>query len=389
MSARDANDIYREQGEAGVRAMHDSARKFDGGRYIDPPPGQPPRPLPLRKNRFKLIPFSELRPTTTPNYLVKGLIPRTGLVVVWGPPKCGKSFWVFDLTMHIAARLQYRDRRTRQGPAVYCAFEGADGFKVRAQAFRQQHNIADDVPFYLVPAVINLITDHAELISSIAAQTTTPAVVVLDTLNRSLVGSESSDEDMANYVKAADAIREKFGCAVIIVHHCGVEGTRPRGHTSLTGACDAQLAVKRDAQHNIIVTVEHMKDGPEGATIGSRLEYVELGVDDDGDPITSCVVIPIEGDIRSKPEQKFALVPTAALRELIELTAKVGTVGPASEHIPRGVTGVTLDSWREHLMKTQLINREGGYREQFRRIHVKLKNAGAIGVWENFVWPVT
>ena len=27
-------------------------------------------------------------------------IPRVGLVVVWGPPKCGKSFWAFDLAMH-------------------------------------------------------------------------------------------------------------------------------------------------------------------------------------------------------------------------------------------------------------------------------------------------
>jgi hypothetical protein len=39
---------------------------------------------------------------------------------------------------------------------------------------------------------------------------------VLDTLNRSLAGSESDDEDMAAYVKAADAIREAFGCAVVI-----------------------------------------------------------------------------------------------------------------------------------------------------------------------------
>jgi RecA-family ATPase len=101
--------------------------------------------------------------------------------------------------------------------------------------------------------------------------------VVLDTLNRSLRGSESSDEDMTAYLKAADAIREAFDCAVIIVHHCGVDGTRPRGHTSLTGTVDAQLAVKRDASDNVMVTVEHMKDGPEGDVIGSRLERVELG----------------------------------------------------------------------------------------------------------------
>jgi hypothetical protein len=28
-------------------------------------------------------------------------------------------------------------------------------------------------------------------------------------------------------------IRNAFGCAVIVVHHCGIDATRPRGHTSL------------------------------------------------------------------------------------------------------------------------------------------------------------
>jgi hypothetical protein len=68
-----------------------------------------------------------------------------------------------------------------------------------------------------------------------------PGLIVLDTLNRSLAGSESSDEDMGNYIKAADQLREMFKCAVIIIHHCGLAEERPRGHTSLIGADDAQV----------------------------------------------------------------------------------------------------------------------------------------------------
>ena len=109
---------------------------------------------------------------------------------------------------------------------------------------------------------IDLVKEHTDLIAAIrAALTEPPVVVVLDTLNRSLVGSESSDTDMSNYVRAADAIRDAFTCAVIIVHHCGINDSRPRGHTSLTGAADAQLAVKRDLNGTICVTVEFMKDG--------------------------------------------------------------------------------------------------------------------------------
>ena len=46
---------------------------------------------------------------------------------------------------------------------------------------------------------------------------------------------------------------------------------RPRGHTSLTGAADAQIAIKRDDARTITATVEWMKDGPEGDEIFSRL----------------------------------------------------------------------------------------------------------------------
>jgi RecA-family ATPase len=74
----------------------------------------------------------------------------------------------------------------------------------------------------------------------------TPAVVVIDTLNRTINGSENKDEDMGRFIKAADTIQRAFGCVVVIIHHSGVSGDRPRGHTSLSGANDAQIAVERN-----------------------------------------------------------------------------------------------------------------------------------------------
>ena len=157
------------------------------------------------------------------------------------------------------------------------------------------------MPFYLQPVTLDLVKEAPELIRVIrrALGNVKPVVIVLDTLNRSLRGSESSDEDMSAYIRAADSLREAFDCAVIIVHHCGLDGTRPRGHTSLTGAADAQLSVSRDAGGNIVMTVEYMKDGAEGDAIVSRLETVEVGRDEDGDPITSCVVLPTEDSGRA------------------------------------------------------------------------------------------
>src|SRR5262245_54054476 len=253
---------------------------------------------PKQGSRIKLVPFDEIKLGTEPRDLVKGIIPRDGLIVIWGPPKCGKSFWMFTVAMHVALNWLYRERRVQQGPVVYCAFEGQNGFEARAEAFRQTFPIetSEPVPFFLQPLTLDLVADQAELIAVIGQQlgAAPPVLVVLDTLNRSLRGSENDSKDMSAYISAADAIREAFHCAVIIVHHCGVDGTRPRGSTALTGAVDAQLSVKRDASDAVIVAVECMKDGVSGDIIGSRLKQVEVGKDQDGELITSCVIEPVD-----------------------------------------------------------------------------------------------
>jgi hypothetical protein len=328
-----------------------------------------PLPVPARANgharpaegaRIKLIRFRDLRPSTDPEYLIKGLIPRTGLVVVWGPPKCGKSFSTMDMMLHVALGWEYHGDAVQGGPTVYCAFEGQSGYGKRAEAFRRHHHLEDDadIPFYLVAARFSMVKDHLELIQAIKEQLgagtppsdTKPVAVVLDTLNRSIDGSESDDKDMTAYIKAADAIREEFGCAIIIVHHCGVDATRPRGHTSLTGAVDAQLAVKRDVAGNVMMTVEWMKDGEEGDTVACRLEAVRVGTDSNGQSIFSCVVVPADDTLiptKAKPT-KLPKAAQTALRALKEAVIELGAVPPASNHIPPAVRVVTFDQWRDY-----------------------------------------
>ena len=257
------------------------------------------------------MPFDKIAAGSERVYAVKGIIPRTGLAVVWGPPKCGKSFWVFDLVMHVALGWEYRGKRVQQGPVVYLALEGGNGFKARIEAFRQRFlpEDAEPVPFFLIADALNVAKDHADLIGCIRLQAgeQLPAVVVIDTLNRSIAGSESDDKDMSAYIRAADAIRTAFNCVVIVVHHCGIDASRMRGHTSLTGAEDAEIAVRRDAANNILAEVARMKDGAEGEVIVSKLEVEEVGADVDGDAITSCVVLPAKAvqAAESAPEMRL------------------------------------------------------------------------------------
>lgn len=278
---------YREPAELAFSAVEVPDIKCDGLSQL---------PSATVSSRFPLVPYRQLKTSPEVNYLVKGFLPREGVGVLWGPPKCGKSFSWYDIAMHVAMGREYRGRRVTQGTVVYCAFEGAAGYGARTEAFRQHYKVAPDtdVPLFLMPARTNLIKDHLALIAAIRSQLTSntaPAMVVLDTLNRSFVGSESKDEDMTAYYLAADALRAAFGCFVQIIHHCGLNGDRPRGHSSLTGAVSVQHAQSRSG-NDLTIEVEFMRDGPEGAKIESRLVTVELGKDVEGDPITSCVTVP-------------------------------------------------------------------------------------------------
>src|SRR5215208_41452 len=107
------------------------------------------------------IPFERIKLSTTPNYLVKGLVPRVGLTVIWGPPKSGKSFFALDLLAHVALGWRFRERRVQRGAVIYLVLEGDEGFKARVEAFRR-HRLAEDherIPLYYMPARLDPVKD--------------------------------------------------------------------------------------------------------------------------------------------------------------------------------------------------------------------------------------
>jgi hypothetical protein len=350
-----------------------------------------------KPQRFALVKFDDVLMTTTAFYLVKDLLPRSGLVVIWGPPKCGKSFWACDLLLYVSLRWEYRGLRIQGGHIVYIVLEGHVGFKRRIEAFKREHPESKGAPFYLMLAALDLIGDQKALIAAIRAQlpkSISPVAVCIDTLNRSLVGSESSDQDMAAYVRAADALRDAFDCCVPIIHHCGHNTERPRGHSSLLGAVDVQIAVKRDAADNIVATVEFAKDGATGLEIVSKLRVVEVGLDDDGDMMTSCVIEPVGEPIRREaadPKPKgLTNAAKNGLRALRMAVDELGEIPPASDHIPQKVRAVTTSQWRDYAFRLGISSSEKAHAKStaFNRALDKLLAAGKIAIWEPYVWPV-
>jgi AAA domain len=294
--------------------------------------------------------------------------------------------------MHAALGWPYRGRRVEQGTVVYIACEGERGLAARNAAFRQSRLTEnDDPPFYLLTTRLDLPGQVDQLISDIADQIppTPCGAIVLDTLNRSIRGSESRDEDMSTYVAAADALRQRFKCAVIIIHHCGINDSRPRGHTSLTGAVDAQLAVKRSAADKIIVTLEWMKDGPEGDEIASRLDTVQVGTDDNELPIASCIIEPaqhIQG--KTKPAKKLSSHDAITLDALKKAIGAHGERAPTHHYVPSAATVISVDLWRRfYLAGTSTDGQnEDTRRKAWRRSRDRLIAEQFVCMHDEMVW---
>jgi hypothetical protein len=227
---------------------------------------------------------------------IRNVLPDGGAAVVMGAANSGKTFVVLDLVLHIAAGQPWRGIRTRRGLVVYVASEGGHGFRNRLAAAKQRYPWAKGAPFLAIFDAVNLLNGDADAIvaavKSAEAEAGEPAaVVVLDTLARVMAGGdENSGQDMGKVVVAMDAIRAQTGAAVILVHHVGKDATKgARGHSSLRGAVDTEILVE-GASGVRTATITKQRDAEVGQTFGFELVPVDLGRDDDGEPVTSCVV---------------------------------------------------------------------------------------------------
>ena len=157
-------------------------------------------------------------------------------------------------------------------------------------------------------------------------------LIILDTLNAAMTDlDENTSTDMGRAVAAIKRLRDETGCAVLVVHHCGKDKSKGlRGHSLLHAALDSVIEVSREGDRRSWKLTK-AKDGVDGEEHPFRLEVVELGADDDGDIITSCVVVPEDAAVqatRSKaPKGGNQRIIYDALGELLRASIHFGKAG--------------------------------------------------------------
>jgi KaiC/GvpD/RAD55 family RecA-like ATPase len=259
------------------------------------------------RGRFGPIPIYDLSLQPPGEWLIKGVVPDAELVVLFGASGSGKTFVALDMAFAVAQGLPWRGHRTKKGRVVIIAAEGAGGLTKRVRAYAKHHDIdLRDVAIDVITAAPNFLheEDIAEVLAEIKALGEV-ALVVVDTLAQVTPGAnENGAEDMGRALANLRLIREMAGATVMAVHHAGKDASKgSRGWSGIKAAADAQIEVIRHEDGQREIHLEKMKDGEDGLRFGFRLEIVELGVDADGDLLTSCVAV--EADLPvAKAEDK-------------------------------------------------------------------------------------
>jgi AAA domain len=254
-----------------------------------------------KPTKFKLVPFEDIHFDPVQEWLIKKLLPRQGLAVLFGLPRTFKSFIAINIALYVALGWDWAGRQVAQGDAVYIAAENAAGIRKRKIGFEQAHeNLPPGpVPFYLIEVAPNLGSEKNDLhalVASVEAVSGTPRLIVIDTLSQTLGGGEENSTGMVTFVANATALANRFKCCVIAIHHSPLaDDKRLRGHSSLYGGADAALLTERvDNDLSITLTLMKLKDEEDGFKLFVHLDRIVIGQDGDGESVSTLVISRVE-----------------------------------------------------------------------------------------------
>ena len=359
-----------------------------------------------REPKFIREPFDTIQ-RRGDEYLVKDMLPAQGFGYVAGPSGSLKTFVALDWSLAIAQGRPILGHRTRPAGVIYVAAESPNGVRKRVEAWRQV-NTGAGLPFELIGQAPDL-RDQKQL-GDLAAELRIAAdemadrghrlgLVVIDTFAASMPGGdENGAADMSAVLAGLQWLSVEISAFVLIIAHTGKDETRGlRGWSGQGAGAEAVIMLTREEGSAVRTgRVAKQKDGEDGQRFAIRLERVVLGTDEDGDEISSAVVV-----YEDAPEGAPAGRKPRPLNpgEAVLLTAiSYVTDHGESVQVPTAIPGakpwmkaVTRAAIRERAMAAGFADPDDApatVRQQFSRALKGIVAAGKVRVEGDLVWMV-
>jgi hypothetical protein len=301
---------------------------------------------------IKLTFFDECSTAAPKRWLIKGVV-AIGETSSWiAPPGKGKSALQTDISVNIAAGMDWRGYRSK-GPhgVVYFAFERGDLVKRRLTAYARRRNLKA-LPIAVASQIIDLM--HPGCVEIILATILAAeqrfgirvGYIVIDTFAKGIAaggGDEDKARDQNKCLTNLRRLHERAELHVAIVGHTGKDETRgSRGSNAHPADVDVQVQISGDEIK--FARVIKGNDQPEGELTSFKLASAELGVDEDGDTINTAIL----SDEEIKTAPKSASWPRSLTQLFDAITT--ATVDDGFDHQMAGagptVRAVHLDKVR-------------------------------------------
>jgi hypothetical protein len=256
---------------------------------------------------LRILTVDDLLKQSPRDYLVKGWLSPNEISLLVGAKNTRKTFTALHVGYGIAQGWEtVFGCRVKQAPVLYVITEGQGGFGKRVQALVQRYSRCD--AFFVIAQPIDLLrstADEGDLHDLIAlAQANGVRLIVVDTLSKALNGGdENGPTDMGTLLGNLNTLRHATGAHVMGIHHGSQkDDTKSRGHSILPNGAEAiaQLEWAGGADGIGTLVLGFARDDI-CRTLGAfRTSPIVLGVDDDGENVTTLLVDECEVDANAK-----------------------------------------------------------------------------------------
>lgn len=314
---------------------------------------------------FRLLSDRDLQRLPVQRWLVKGIIPQASVGTVFGQSGTFKSFLVLDLLAHIANGHPWFGHRVTAAPAVYVPFEGQGGIPRRVAAWRiarMRNGCSDaDTNMRYITDRMNLRqqADRDKLVQTLTECGWAGGVLCIDTLAQAGAGiDENSSEGMGEMIAIFQELQHRLGGTVLVVHHEGKTASAGmRGWSGLRGALDFAIKCWRDDEwdkSDAQFVLDKVKDGEDGRAFNFSMLRVHIGMDEEGDEISSLTVIPPQEREQDEPSPDTAALE-AADDELVDAWIRK-LVAEGVRPTGRGLEGKQAEMTERKLTQVRLRN---------------------------------
>ena len=328
------------------------------------------------------------------NWLMKGLIERGTIGIMFGESGAGKSLFALDWVCCLANGTDWHGFKVREPKkVVYICGEGGRGIASRVQAIKQKYNTRIKNNAYFSTKSVDLLSAKSvmQITDSVTDFGIMPDLIVFDTLHKSMTGDENSSKDIAVLFASIAELQDLYGCAVLIVHHSGLaDKMRQRGSSSIKAGVDFEYCITKNNDFELSISCTKMKDSKKM----NPLKFVitptplegEQWIDEDDERATS-VYLTYDG-IDTEKEQKLSARDETALNALKQaLSDNNGVINTGDKRVVgnENVNMVRVEVFRTYFDGTCKGKNK---RRDFDLSLDVLKKRKYIGFENNWIWVI-